>query len=73
MFQALGTETHVFIQTGILLPFDTRLQKAERKEYERIGIRFYDESKQNNVEDLGYGWKRMYYQLGKDEESFRCL
>lgn len=72
MFHALGTETHVFIQEGILLPFDKMIQDAVWNEYERIGIKFYPQSKQSKVEDLGDGWKRMHYQSGDKEGTIDC-
>jgi len=69
MFHALGTETHVFIQSGILLPFDQMIQDAVWNEYTRIGIKFYSQAKESKVEDLGNGWKRMHYQSGDSDPT----
>lgn len=72
MFHALGTETHVFVQEGILLPFDKMIQDAVWNEYSRIGIKLYSQSKQSKVEDIGNGWKRMHYQSGDAKGTIDC-
>jgi len=72
MFHALGTETHVFVQNGILLPFDKMIQDAVWDEYSHIGIKFYPNSKESKVEDLGNGWKRMHYQSGDEQGTIDC-
>jgi glutathione reductase (NADPH) len=72
MFHALGTETHIFVQEGILLPFDEMIQKAVWDEYSRIGIKFYPRSSQSKVEDIGQGWKRMHYKSGDKTGTIDC-
>lgn len=62
MFHALGTETHLFIRYDTFLrTFDPMIQERVVAEYERQGIHIHKCSSQSKVEDLGNGWKRLYY------------
>ena len=62
MFNALGTETHLFIrQDRFLRSFDPMIQDKVLAEYERQGIHIHKHSTQTRVEDLGAGRKRLHY------------
>lgn len=51
MFNALGSETHLFIrQDRFLRTFDPMVQEAIFKEYERLGVKVHTNSSQNKVE-----------------------
>lgn len=51
MFNALGTETHLFIrQDKFLRSFDPMVQEAIVKEYERLGVKIHKNSSQSKVE-----------------------
>lgn len=51
MFNALGTETHLFIrQDKFLRTFDPMIQDAIVKEYERLGVKIHKNSSQSKVE-----------------------
>lgn len=51
IFNAIGTETHLFIRHNTFLrAFDPMVQDVLTAEYERLGIRVYKKSSQNNVE-----------------------
>jgi glutathione reductase (NADPH) len=69
MFHALGTETHLFIRHDTFLrTFDPMIQEKVVAEYERQGIHIHKQSSQSKVEDLGNGWKKLYYK-DKDGEG----
>ncbi|KAI9671765.1 MAG: Glutathione reductase [Alyxoria varia] len=62
MFNALGTETHLFIRhDSFLRPFDPMVQEKIIAEYEKRGIKIHRQSSQSRVEDLGSGRKRLHY------------
>lgn len=51
MFNALGTETHLFIRHDkFLRTFDPMVQEAIVKEYERLGVKIHKNSSQDKVE-----------------------
>jgi glutathione reductase (NADPH) len=51
MFNALGTETHLFIRHDkFLRAFDPMVQEAIVSEYERLGVRIHKNSSQSKVE-----------------------
>jgi len=69
MFKALGTETHLFIRYDTFLrTFDPMVQEKVTAEYERLGIHIHKRSSQSKFEDLGNGWKKIYYK-DKDGEN----
>ena len=64
MFQALGTETHLFIRHDTLLrSFDPMVQDEVARGYERQGIRLYKGSSQSKVESIPdrSGWLKVHY------------
>ncbi|KAF2665407.1 hypothetical protein BT63DRAFT_391602 [Microthyrium microscopicum] len=70
MFNALGTETHLFIRHDTFLrSFDPMLQEKLKAEYERQGIHIHTQSSATKVEDIGNGTKRFHYKDGKGESS----
>ncbi|KAK8025082.1 hypothetical protein PG990_002905 [Apiospora arundinis] len=51
MFNALGTETHLFIRHKTFLrTFDPMIQDGVTNEYERLGVHLHKESKQSKIE-----------------------
>ncbi|KFY61856.1 hypothetical protein V496_04842 [Pseudogymnoascus sp. VKM F-4515 (FW-2607)] len=64
MFNALGTETHLFIRHDkFLRTFDPMIQDAIVAEYERLGIKIHKLSKQNKVEkDAKTGQLSIHYE-----------
>jgi glutathione reductase (NADPH) len=51
MFNALGTETHLFIRHDkFLRSFDPMIQEAIVKEYERVGVKIHKNSTQSKIE-----------------------
>ncbi|GAM82925.1 hypothetical protein ANO11243_009110 [Dothideomycetidae sp. 11243] len=69
MFQALGSETHLFIRhDSFLRTFDPMIQEKVVFEYERQGIKIHRQSSPTKIEDLGNGNKRIHYKT-KDGES----
>jgi glutathione reductase (NADPH) len=68
MFEALGTETHLFIRHETFLrTFDPIIQEKVVAEYERQGIHIHKNSSQSKVEDIGNGQKRLHYKDSKGE------
>jgi len=68
MFEALGTETHLFIRHETFLrTFDPIVQEKVVAEYERQGIHIHKNSSQSKVEDIGNGQKRLHYKDSKGE------
>jgi glutathione reductase (NADPH) len=68
LFNALGTETHLFIRhDNFLRPFDPVISESIAKEYERQGIHIHRQSSQSKVEDLGDGKKKLYYKDSNGE------
>ena len=70
MFNALGTETHLFIrQDRFLRTFDPIIQDMLVAEYRRLGLHLHTNSTQSKVEDLGNGMKKLYYKDSDGEGS----
>ncbi|KAK5115001.1 GTP-binding protein gtr1 [Meristemomyces frigidus] len=68
MFQALGTETHLFIRHDTFLrTFDPMVQEKVTAEYERQGIVIHKGSSQSKLEDIGNGQKRLHYKDSNGE------
>jgi glutathione reductase (NADPH) len=69
IFNALGSETHLFIrQDSFLRTFDTMLQDVLMKEYESVGIKIHKQAKSfGKVEKLEDGTLRIHHDdsLGK--------
>lgn len=63
MFNALGTETHLFIRHDkFLRTFDPIIQDKIVAEYERQGIHVHKQSGDYKVEDLGKGIKKFSFE-----------
>jgi glutathione reductase (NADPH) len=64
MFNALGTETHLFIRHDTFLrAFDPMVQEAVTAEYERLGIKLHKRSTQSRIEkDERTGKLTVHYQ-----------
>lgn len=64
MFNALGTETHLFIrQDKFLRTFDPMIQDGIVAEYERLGVKIHKLSKQNKIEkDANTGQVSIHYE-----------
>ena len=77
MFNALGTETHLFIRNDTFLrTFDPMVQEKVTAEYERQGIIIHKQSSQSKLEDLGNGKKKLHYKDSNGEGSMEidtCL
>lgn len=70
MFQALGTETHLFIRhDSFLRTFDPMIQEKVVAEYERQGIHIHRRSAPTKIEDIGGGQKRMHYKDSNGEST----
>lgn len=70
MFQALGTETHLFIRHDTFLrTFDPMIQEKVVAEYERQGVHIHKNSSQSRIEDLGDGVKRVHYKDSNGEAT----
>lgn len=68
MFNALGTETHLFIRhEKFLRTFDPMIQDKIKAEYQRQGMTIHTLSSQSKVEDLGNGNKRLHYKDASGE------
>jgi glutathione reductase (NADPH) len=68
MFNALGTETHLFIrQDKFLRTFDPMVQDKLVEEYERQGVIIHKKSSQSKLEDAGNGTKRLHYKDSNGE------
>jgi glutathione reductase (NADPH) len=62
MFNALGTETHLFIRhDNFLRTFDPMIQEKLAAEYARQGIHVHKQSAVQKVEDAGNGNKKISY------------
>ncbi|KAK7949019.1 uncharacterized protein PG986_009905 [Apiospora aurea] len=62
MFNALGTETHLFIRHKTFLrTFDPMIQEGVTNEYERLGVHLHKESKQTKVEKDSNGKLTIHY------------
>lgn len=70
MFNALGTETHLFIRHDkFLRTFDPMIQEKLVAEYERLGVIIHKQSSQSKLEDLGNGQKKLHYKDSNGETS----
>ena len=70
MFNALGTETHLFIRHDkFLRPFDPMIQDKILSEYKRQGMHIHTYSSQSKVEDIGGGMKRLHYKDSNGEST----
>jgi glutathione reductase (NADPH) len=69
MFNALGTETHLFIrQKTFLRTFDPIIQEGVTDEYERLGIHVHKESSEQKIEkDPDTGKLAIHYKDSKGE------
>lgn len=69
MFNALGTETHLFIRHKTFLrAFDPMIQDGVTAEYERLGVHVHKESVQTKVEkDPSTGKLSIHYKDGNGE------
>jgi glutathione reductase (NADPH) len=67
MFNALGSETHLFIRyNSFLRTFDPMIQEVAMKEYERQGIHIHMQSSQSKVEkDEATGKLKLHYKDSK--------
>src|SRR4051794_8527210 len=71
MFNALGTETHLFIRhDSFLRTFDPMIQEEIGKEYERQGVILHRQSKPNKIEkDPATGKLTVHYEDSKGSGS----
>ncbi len=69
MFNALGTETHLFIRHDTFLRnFDPMIQETITKEYERQGIHIHRNSSQSKLEKGSQdGWMKLHYKDSQGE------
>ena len=69
MFNALGTETHLFIRRDTFLRnFDPMIQETIVKEYERQGMHIHRNSSQSKVEKGDRdGWMKLHYRDSQGE------
>ncbi|KAF2399159.1 hypothetical protein EJ06DRAFT_538549 [Trichodelitschia bisporula] len=62
MFNALGTETHLFIRgEKFLRSFDPMIQDKLGAEYERVGIQIHKQFAALKIEEVDGGRKRLHY------------
>lgn len=70
MFNALGTETHLFIRHDTFLRnFDPMIQERSTKEYERLGVKLHKESNASKVVKNANGKLDVTYKDGSGAES----
>ncbi|KAL7798338.1 glutathione-disulfide reductase [Trichoderma ceciliae] len=70
MFNALGTETHLFIRGKTFLRhFDPMIQESVTNEYERLGVRLHKESQATKVEKDANGKLSVTYRDAEGNES----
>lgn len=70
MFNALGTETHLFIRHDTFLRnFDPMIQETVTKEYERLGIKLHKRSNASKVEKDASGNLTVTYKDDAGNES----
>jgi len=68
MFNALGTETHLFIRHDVFLRHhDPLVQETITKEYERLGVHIHKQSKQTKVEKDENGKLVIHYKDANGE------
>lgn len=78
MFNALGTETHLFIRHDkVLRTFDPMIQEKVMAELERQGILLHKNSSISRLEHLGDDKKMLYYKHSSSESGshaqFDCV
>ena len=75
MFNALGTETHLFIRHDkFLRSFDPMVQEAVTNEYERLGVKLHKNSSQSRVEkDETTGKLTLHYKDANGEGKLEGL
>jgi len=70
MFNALGTETHLFIRHDTSLRnFDPMIQESVTKEYERLGVKLHKRSQASKVEKDSNGKLTVTYKDDQGNES----
>ncbi|RBR03574.1 hypothetical protein FVER53590_04856 [Fusarium verticillioides] len=70
MFNALGTETHLFIRHDTFLRnFDPMIQETVTKEYERLGVKLHKRSQASKVEKDSNGKLTITYKDDEGNES----
>ncbi|EMT68452.1 Glutathione reductase [Fusarium odoratissimum] len=70
MFNALGTETHLFIRYDTFLRnFDPMIQESVTKEYERLGVKLHKRSQASKVEKDSNGKLTITYKDDQGNES----
>ncbi|ORY64337.1 glutathione reductase [Pseudomassariella vexata] len=70
MFNALGSETHLFIRHNTFLrTFDSMIQNGVTEEYERLGVHLHKESVQTKIEKNPETGKLTIYYKDRDGES----
>lgn len=70
MFNALGTETHLFIRHDTFLrSFDPMIQESVTNEYERIGVNLHKRSQASKVEKDANGKLTVTYRDDSGNES----
>jgi glutathione reductase (NADPH) len=70
MFNALGTETHLFIRHDTFLRnFDPMVQESVTKEYERLGVNLHKKSQPTKVEKTADGKLNITYKDGSGNEE----
>ncbi|KAF5669405.1 glutathione reductase [Fusarium denticulatum] len=70
MFNALGTETHLFIRHDTFLRnFDPMIQESVTKEYERLGVKLHKRSQASKVEKDSNGKLTIIYKDDEGNES----
>ncbi|KAI1010681.1 hypothetical protein LB503_005393 [Fusarium chuoi] len=70
MFNALGTETHLFIRHDTFLRnFDPIIQESVTKEYERLGVKLHKRSQASKVEKDSNGKLTITYKDDQGNES----
>ncbi|KAG6007892.1 GTP-binding protein gtr1 [Claviceps maximensis] len=70
MFNALGTETHLFIRHKTFLRnFDPMIQETVTNEYERLGVHLHKESQASKIEKGANGKLTVTYKDAQGNES----
>ncbi|GAB0136082.1 GTP-binding protein gtr1 [Epichloe bromicola] len=70
MFNALGTETHLFIRHRTFLRnFDPMIQETVTNEYERLGVHLHKESQASKIEKGANGKLTVTYKDSQGTES----
>jgi len=70
MFNALGTETHLFIRYNTFLRhFDPMIQETVTNEYERLGVKLHKQSQATKIEKDANGKLTVTYRDGEGNET----